>query len=406
MSPSNPPTHGMLKIVAHNGLTEIRVYDAQFQPVLLPAGNTGEIQLDLTEGIYQPAFRDGTSWEKSDPVLLLAGQQVEVRQAPVGLTPTIITDNWSTPNAVVQSVGAPELVSATRVAMQSIGKSPLQPSSRSELFVKGCVSATSVLSGWESLQELDLQSANVTIMYGSVRSDHDVGGISAVDHLSANELRVIGLDGVEIASEIQMLGEVTAAGFHVPPGYWILCLATGLPDLELAMPLYVANGWRLQVVCPGIAFKAGKSRPDFARAIVRMSPELSDAEFSPEELQRLRRAESNALEFLVGSRPLRGERLQNLIRELTQRKSFNPMLGLYAGHLLARRDCSETGDLLETLIQHLESLFYQGPQRTLPQSACVHPDVLALKVRLAQLRNLPLAGFVNEHPPLMRAGWE
>lgn len=67
MSTSDTPKI-KLQIRATSPLTEVRVSDARFRDVRLP-GNSGVVDIDLSPGVYQVAFRQGKGWQNQLVVL-------------------------------------------------------------------------------------------------------------------------------------------------------------------------------------------------------------------------------------------------------------------------------------------------------------------------------------------------
>ena len=157
---------GTLRVVARNDLTEVRVYDASFAAVPLLAGNSGEVVLDLKEGIYQAAFREGTSWEKSEPVLLRAGREIVIKQDAQNIDASYSEPMSALPTSAVGSIGdfAVHSVLASAPVLESALRSTR---SREQIFAREKVSSAAVLTEWENFQDLDDNSANVTLIIGS-----------------------------------------------------------------------------------------------------------------------------------------------------------------------------------------------------------------------------------------------
>jgi endonuclease G len=378
------------------------VYDALFQPVDMPQGNLGDVQLELAEGIYQAAFRDERSWKKSQSVLLLSGQLVEIRQDIATSVPTVNTSDWSTPESSIKLSKAPEFIQSDAILELNSRSERKQLASQEGLFAADRISTTAVLMNWDALQHLEQATANVTVIYGRTgRSSNDEPSL-----LSTDRLTIVTQNGAEISSSLVTPGEIDSVGFNVPAGNYVLRSKTGLSGLELETPLYVSNGWRTQIVCSGREFQKGVTTPDLAKMVMRLSPITIELDHDPIYIAKSRQAESNALEFLSRSRPLRGKQLLTLVNEMTRRKSFNPMLGIYAGYLLAVSDHDDSAELLDKLLWHLENVLYRGPKGDLDAASDLHPDLTILHVRLRKFRGEDLAGITLGNPPLLRAGWE
>jgi len=68
-----------LKIEAATPFTEIRVLDARFEPVALPA-NTGAVEVAVTPGLYEVGFRCGDDWESQHVIAEPGRRSISVRQ--------------------------------------------------------------------------------------------------------------------------------------------------------------------------------------------------------------------------------------------------------------------------------------------------------------------------------------
>jgi len=352
-----------VRIVAGSDMTEIRVSDARFNTVSLPA-NAGEVDVELPEGVYQVSFRDGTSWQ-SETVLLRRGAwgPVEVRQAAPGPLRSALPMEEPAPASgaahVVPDVGLSEVTVFVRELPgpgPESGAGAGQPEAPSPEWLAG----------------LSLVAGNDSPAAGSP------------------------LPGLERAAGLR---------WHVAPGRWRLHLDTGSGGQVLDMPLIVCPGWRTRVYLPLRSYgEARNRRADFCRACVRMLPALDDP-FA--DSAAIRRLEVNALESLTQGRVLHGQRFNDLLRELLLGKYRNPMLGLYAGHLLPCANPDEVS-LLEEVVANLTELTERGPDRNAAIAAPVeHPDVMALRLRLALLRDEPIrptAAFSS--PPMLTASWD
>ena len=103
----------------------------------------------------------------------------------------------------------------------------------------------------------------------------------------------------------------------------------------LETPVVTCPGWATTLHLPTVPYgTAGNRRADSSRAqfrMVRPGPR-------PEEVdQRSRRLEANALRALSEGRELRGQRFDEMVRGLLTAEIDYPMLGIYAGYLVAAR---------------------------------------------------------------------
>ena len=68
-----------LKVSAADPFTEIRVLNARFEPVTLPA-NAGHITVAVPPGLYEVGFRTTTGWQSQHVVAIPRSSEVTVTQ--------------------------------------------------------------------------------------------------------------------------------------------------------------------------------------------------------------------------------------------------------------------------------------------------------------------------------------
>ncbi len=346
-----------LRIEPATPLTEVSITDARFGKIALPS-NAGTIELDLPCGAYEVAFRDGAHVQES----------------------LVVLTNETAPTVVRQKDPAPTIES-------------IAPLSDSEIdFASETVSAQ---DGQQIALVVRDPRGSELEAEGIARPDPGsrLTGLSLLDETG----NVIALDKMEIGERSSYLS------YSPPPGGYRLRLATGLDDLVLETSVFACPGWRTRVYARTRSYKEGDFRADLARMQVRMSPIDASRRRSSEE----RALETNALALLTGRRTLEGVAFRELLQDLLARKAINPMFALFAGHLLPGRDPGDV-DLLAELVLHLEALITTGPDRTLPPPTDFrHPDVEALKLRLALLRKTPSVEVLPfPSPPMLAASWQ
>lgn len=184
----------------------------------------------------------------------------------------------------------------------------------------------------------------------------------------------------------------SACTIAVNPGVYELQLA--LPSGEiLRHPVVASTGWQTQsflFVRQYVGNKGTDWRADLGRTSVLLTGieggfNANEATLRVAELARQRLARRTLDE--IGddpSRPLLPDEMRKLLRE----KFYNPMLGIYAAHLMLLERSFDVA-LFRDVVGNLRSM--------LPE----HPDVEALALR-ANL--LPIPG-VFDHPPMLARSW-
>lgn len=402
MSTSEPVRpKGTIHATAQSEMTEVRISDAGFKKVPLPQGNSGDVEVELPEGIYQVEFRDGTCWPKAEPILLLAGSTWKVEQGPAGSLPIVGLVGSATASAGMASIAS---VGRSGQVQTMVSDALDRPTAADASAAEAADAASAV--DWESAfatvsEDHDPETCVVTVLVRSGRGGD--GASPTATEIDAQSLSLVGPQ----QQRLQPSTDVQCLRFRVTPGAWRLQLDTGARELVLEMPLFVAKGWRLVVSCPRRSYATREERRvDLANAVVRMERAAQIDQVPHEDRERMRKLELNALKSLSQGRVLHGKSFNGMIRELLAQKFFNPLLGLYAAYLLPCRDSDEIG-LLAEAIEHLADLTERGPERNQSQRGEPHPDVQALRLKLAMLRG---DGFEQvqalSFPPMLRAGWE
>jgi endonuclease G len=358
-----PGTTVRLRIVAATNLTEIRVADARFKKVPLPA-NAGQVEIDLPEGVYQISFRDGAGWQNQVKLLVRPADNSSVvvtQEAPGWLrSAALLSEAETDPGSEFIAKDGPE---------------------------QGQVAVIAVVRHVPPAEQLPQEKPEAA-------SERWLAGLGLVDEN----------DQAAEGKPAQLSDRAVSQLFHIEPGRWRLHLATGVESQALEMPLIVCPGWSMRVYLPLRAYgEPNNQRANLARASVCMIDPSTDLS---RDLPGGRRLQETALLSLSERRQLHGPRFNDLLRELLSGKLVNPMLGLYAGHLLSGSTPEEI-DLLAQLVANLTELTEKGPGRNLPASGIhPHPDVLALGLRLAMLRKEPIPTSPFPFPPMLMASWE
>jgi len=168
-----------------------------------------------------------------------------------------------------------------------------------------------------------------------------------------------------------------ACNVEVNPGIYRLTLRAGA-DLAVSQTIVASPGWQTQVFLLPTTIN-GQRVPDLTRAAVLVARQnqgfdSNDRGFRLAELARL---------GLVNERKVLSTELRSMLRD----KFENPILGIYAGHLLLL-DASPDLQLLNVVVMNLRALV--GDR---------HPDVEALALRVKP------GPYRFEQPPMLRRSW-
>lgn len=272
MSPSSPPT-SVLRIEAGDGLTEVRVLDANFGRVQMTA-NTGNVDVLVAPGIYEVGFRVAGCW-LTEHVLVREHQDVVTVRPPAAGT-------------AGPRESAPRTVTETRADAASI-------------LVELC---------------------------------GPCGG--ALPRAEAERLSVVllGLDDAPLEPLYTKALNPGTWRYGAPPGHWRLRVTEPMERPPFELPITAPPGRTVQLVLPVQRQAEGEAFGlDIDRCRLRLLPQGRREPVSDEMVRR----EDEALSSLASRRHLYGEGIDALIESLIDEKSENPMLGIYAGHLCATR---------------------------------------------------------------------
>lgn len=352
MSTSSLPT-ALLQIRTDSPLTEFRVTDARYHDVPLPE-NSGDLDLVLTQGVYQVAFRNGKGWRNQLVLLSADSHEPVIVNEPLTGSPRMLPPEAVDEDLPLQAPPS-ELLSTVTVGIAWGGKSGL-------LDIPG-----------GSLGKRPLAIELVSADTGEALRPNDGG-------LAEPRLR---------------------RRFWAPPGHWFLRVGTESAEDPVEMPLVVCPRWHTRINVT-LSMQEGHDRLYWDLPLTRVS--LVDLSAGPADPE-LRGYARDALEALAGRRSLRGGRFRSLLRNLFNDRHANPMLGIYGGHLLSCVN-EEDGRLLDEVIGNLRRLV-NGPQLQEAEAAFVHPDVEALGLRSLLLRGQSLDAILPfPSPPMLAAGWK
>lgn len=174
---------------------------------------------------------------------------------------------------------------------------------------------------------------------------------------------------------------------ELDPGTYLLTLRKESGDVQL--PIVMTPGWRTMVFVDSASWDQ-KREPDIYGASVVMNRPAE--EFQPND-ETLKYAELARYSLEMGRARIDAATLANEM--LLENTITYPMLGILLGHLLVLAKGQYVA-LLEKLEQKLEE--------AIPN----HPDVLALRIALAQEKNVQvlLDGFPLSGPPMLRSSWD
>ena len=177
----------------------------------------------------------------------------------------------------------------------------------------------------------------------------------------------------------------------VDPGAWVVALPVpGRPDH--CMPLVASAGWATQLFVnlgPGAAASPRRFQLDDAAIVLdRPGAPFAADRHDLRVLEVARQALAGGHNIVAGP----------VMDELLMGKFENPMMGLVAAHLLLL-DAQPRLDLAAQVVGNTGGLV-----------GADHPDVLALRLRVDQLRGQPAAALTAllesvRQPPMLRLSW-
>jgi hypothetical protein len=263
-----------LNVSAADPFIEIRLLNARFEPVTLPA-NVGHVTVAVPPGVYELGFRTSTGWQSQHVVADPALNEVTVAQ--------------ESPTSGSRSAASDPLPA-------------VEPRPQPKPGTSVVVSLTGTPSGL-----YDVDTAPKVLVTLSRGDDRD-----------------------EIVPDL-VPGQWRSFQFAVPPGYWRLRLSEPGDRPPFELPLTVCPAYRVEVVAP--LCSTGNMSVDLERLRVRLLQLDNTAPMDP----LLAGFEEAALRALGSGRTLYGRDFeQQLIDNLVGDKVHNPMLGILAAHLCDR----------------------------------------------------------------------
>lgn len=342
-------TKGLVRIRGADALTEVRVLDAHFEAVSLTS-NTGNVDVELNPGIYQVGFRRGGEWSSRQVLLPVGKKSVSVKPPK-------------------------------RTAFFERSELP-------DLVTHRATDAANVI--------VELEQFDRTLL-----------GRDAADRM---EVSLVGPEGDATRPFHPMSLVPGTWRFFVHPGNWRLRINETAARPTFELPITVCPGWIVQIACSAVhkpeaspGSDADELAIDLERLRVRMvSANDPQRGFSPEMLAR----EESALASLASGYPLFGDDFENFLNESFREKLCQPMIGIYAGHIL----CSawrERQAPIDDILDNLDRWTRMHPEEPFEQDAVPHPDVEALKLRYRLLRGQSLEDVAPlPFPPSLMAGWK
>jgi hypothetical protein len=349
-----PPARGAngvvdVVVLAPMAATEIAVVDANLQTV---ASGPGYVRAQLRPGIYKITYRAGAAMTESF-------QLVRPGSDPIHVAGPDLPFPSAAPLAGIGTIREYHQAAAAQWS-----RPPGRPFGASSLFVfvrdftpPGFTPPTSTESPAAGLRLYD-DAGNLV---------HDLG--------EASNVRA-------------QPGEDPCAGraFALPPGAYRLQVDAG-PLGPLQQLVWVADGWQTQVFAMRRAYEvrgAGVLRADLANASIMMREggfSATDDHGRLADLARIGLANRRAVLSPQGLRD---------IAQMVNLKGYDPMLGIYAGHLMLASDDPDRA-LLGVMIKNLTDLVGR------------HPDVDALRLAITDPAPPDLSFLL---PPMLQHSWQ
>lgn len=331
-----------LAIRASHPMTEVRVSDARFRTIDLPA-NAGTVDVDLSPGIYEVAFRQERGWH-NQLVVLRPDEPVEIHE------PADSSARAAQPDAD----DADDSDFATPVGAQAHLRVQLSRSVSGEPGLGDMELPFGVVDVRIRRGVLDPANASVPVPRTSSRQ-RNATVEAGCWFLSVNADNEEGADGVEL-------------------------------------PVVCSPGWqtRVRVYFDG---SNGSLVWDPSRTLISLR--------RPDGDRHARGSENRAaLVALASRRSLAGDSFHGMVRELLGQKSGDPMRGLYAGHLMA---CATPADraLLMEVAANLSELLGHGGGFRHPDV-----EALRLRARLMDAEDRLDDVTPFDFPPMMAASWD
>lgn len=340
MSPSDPARF-TIDVEAAGPATELFVVNGDLELVARGVGRVRTAPLE--EGIYKIKERVGI--ETRERLVVLRGGNLQVRLPPFTFASPVPFDQTSKTHEY-HIAAATSLCKATHVKHGS--GSSIFVFAREWSASKRPADTPPMKNPGEGLLLRDTSGAVVTDLQESSLVDDNVTDPYA------------------------------ACAVDVDPGLYRLALRVS-DDLVVTQTVVASPGMQTQIFLLPAPI-AGRRLADLTRAAVLVVRQDGGGFSSNDRSYRL--AEIARL-ALTSQRKILGDDLRSMLRD----KFENPMLGVYAGHLLLL-DESPDLDLLGTVVWNLRRLL--GPQ---------HPDVEALGLRVSP------SEYRFAEPPMLKRSW-
>ena len=346
------PTKRRIEIRCEDRGARIVIVDSAFNKV---ASGIGHLQSTLSNGIYKARITVGSI--EQDRLFEIDGQSVvlEINRFPI-ISP--IPVERVTNSHEYQSYPAIDLAKSKA---KSIGKGgQLLVFARDSAHLQIAPPLDS--SVWRSLQVRDLRTGKQC--FDVVQDGHT-----------------------------QAASGFTGAKLALNPGPYSITVdevTGGQPAVTMHLPVWVSADWCSHVYIDCASSESGEDQRalDLAGAALLMTrPNVALAEHADEASL----GEVARMAFMQGARGISDDDLAALIGG----KFDNPMLGIYAAHLLVRKPDADL-QLLKTIVSNLQALI--SPD---------HPDVATLAARIlhdATSAQPDLANLLA--PPTLRASWD
>ncbi|MEO5891957.1 MAG: hypothetical protein ABIQ31_17045 [Ferruginibacter sp.] len=343
-----------LSVRTGNEAAEIFIIDSQFQRVATSIGQKAEFKLQ--PGLYSVKVRVGSEYEEKSVALLTKNELVNFGpiqfSTAAPLSGTAQTHDTQIDNAVAQSIQVHEY---------------LGEGSQVYIFARN----------WT---EKDAPPTNYPLQ------QHPARGLTLRN--SADEILVdFGSPGV--GAYTSGTDPWSACNVQLDPGVYCLCLVTNSGQM-IRQSVVASPDWQTQVFLLQGNYNARENdiHADLSNGSIFMSrighgfqsskpyKHSKDPDFHLTEMAR---------QALINNRPALG---QELLSRMLKQKFTNPMLGIYAAHLLLLDDKADKS-ILPAVIKKLRDLL------TNP-----HPDIEAI----AQKIKLP-GNYIFSMPPMLHISW-
>jgi hypothetical protein len=339
---------------------------------LIERGQGPHATFDLERGIYRVKVRCGAEYhERAAALLESPGHEVRFDATPIASPVPVEGSIWS---------NASHLAAAVRISGTTAG----QPRHTSSIFVM--VRDWRRDSSRESRRPRESGPAEGLTLHRTGSADStpvaDIGALAErgpVGLESRDAWAAFSIDVVPGFYELRLAlpdGGTTCQTIVVPPGWHVQYFALTRPCSAThgSEPSSGVREWRADLA--GAALLLGRQR--------KFTPNADSNRLS--ELGRMALAARSGASTTSSRYPLLGTSLRN---RLLHAKFDDPMLGIYAAHLLLLEQTPDV-QLLKTAVRNLRRLF-----------GAEHPDVAALTLAAEP----EAQATVVAHPPMLRRSW-